>query len=91
MTSDSQSESGGVVSSTALLDCEWKIEHRNDGISFMAFPYKVRGKTEYGWTIGPMDRHVAEWLFDAVKRKQSNGQAHPPPGQRGLSAKETHE
>jgi hypothetical protein len=67
-----QSEDGRVIRSTCLLDCaKWKIEHRDDGFSFIAFPYNFRGSIEYGWIIGPTDRYVAEWLFDAVKQKQA--------------------
>lgn len=54
----------------SLLDTEeWKIDHRGDG-SFIAFPYKYNNKIKHGWTLGPMDRHVAEWLFDAIQNKR---------------------
>ena len=72
-TTQGNGDAGQTLAPVSLLDrAEWKIEHRDDGISFVAFPYNLRGKTEYGWAIGPMDRHVAEWIYDAVKRKQSN-------------------
>ena len=51
---------------------EWRIEHRDDGLSFIGFPYTHNGKIEYGWTIGPMDRKTAEWLYEAIKLKQKN-------------------
>lgn len=48
----------------------WKIEHGEDGLSFLAFPWSRDGQIEEAW-LGPMDRHVAEWLFDAVQQKQT--------------------
>lgn len=66
----------GVGSSDLLDSVEWKIEHRSDGVSFIASPWKRGDRIEYAW-MGPYERHVAEWLFDAVKRKQANVQAEP--------------
>jgi len=54
-----------------LEENEWKIEHRDDGLSFIGFPYIRNGKIEYGWTIGPMDRKTAEWIYDAITSKQN--------------------
>lgn len=49
----------------------WKVEHRNDGASFIAIPYKYKGGTvKDAWVIGPLEKDIAEWLFDAIIEKQ---------------------
>ena len=54
-----------------LNNHSWKIEHRGDGLSFIGFPYLDRsGNVQYGWTLGPFDKYVAEWLFDAITKTQ---------------------
>lgn len=55
---------------TTLDKTEWKIDHSPNGLSSLAYPLQRGGKTDYAWVMGPMDRDVAEWLFDAIKRKQ---------------------
>ena len=49
---------------------EWKIEHRNDGYSFIGIPDHYNNKEHYYW-LGPLTRKDAEWLFDAIRLKQS--------------------
>lgn len=51
---------------------EWKIEHRGDGQSFLGIPYKTTsGKVDVGWIVCGLPRWKAEWIFDAVSRKQA--------------------
>ena len=52
---------------TDRLFKEWKIEHRSDGSSFVGVPSE--NELRSCW-IGPMTKKDAEWLLDAVRRKQ---------------------
>lgn len=47
----------------------WNIDHGKDS-SCLAYPYKDKnGDTKYQW-FGPFEKHVAEWLYGAIKLKQ---------------------
>jgi hypothetical protein len=55
-----------------LNTTKWKVEHRSDGLSFIAYPWIRDGKVTYAWVCGPMDPHVADWLMEAIEQKQSD-------------------
>jgi len=51
----------------------WKVEHREDGMSFMAVPYDRKNKSvEYAWVIGGLEKEIIDWLSQAVEEKQKH-------------------
>ena len=54
----------------SILDTEkWKIHHGQVG-SNISVPYEYKGKIEDGWVIGPLNKDVANWLYNAIEEKQ---------------------
>jgi hypothetical protein len=66
-----------LLASATWLDCaEWGVDHRSDGLSFIGIPDRI--PREYNTPViklvwlGPLPKLQADWLLDAIKRKQSN-------------------
>ena len=57
------------MNENCLNEYPWQYEHRDDGISFLAYPEAHDGKIKYIW-IGPFDKKTANFIFDAIVEKQ---------------------
>ena len=54
----------------SILDTrEWKIECLKIG-TYISYPSLNKEEVIDNWRIGPLDEKVAEWLLDAIEKKQ---------------------
>lgn len=63
-----------------LRIAHWRIDHTQsaDGRSYIGRPVKDGDNTVHDW-IGPLPPEVADWIFEAIERKQKQDSESAPP------------
>ncbi len=59
-----------------LRSATWRVDHSNPAQSFVGRPVKSMDNVVYDW-MGPFPKDVADWILDAIVRKQQQDRSNP--------------